>query len=593
MTKLYARVPTVTGWREVTHVRTPDNGGWQPITDFTAIWTSRVVAPTTLSVTSTGSGQVVLSWTAVVGTPTAYTVRTYNRSTGALVSTTAFGNVLTGTITGLTNGTAYNFTVTATVGGVETAVSNTVTATPASAATVPTPGTLSKGAVTATTVALSWTAPVAPTSAPVTAQTVYVRTSTGTLVRTLNPAATDTSIVVGATTPLTTGTAYTFTVTATNSVGESAVSNAVTATPAASTVKPYLLGLYPGVVSNNPTSVSTALGGTTANPVRPDVVSMYVQTAQAGNLAAFIDNWASVGVFTHVAVTTVDKYTTNATTGVRTRTESNAQTYMVGLINGTTTAVNFWKGILATVEAKSVLYPDCPPVVFPACEPDVHWENGQGSPQDGNFGSIWDGMSPTAFPTDTDKNNEGMRILGAFHKAFFDLARSVNPATGQRNYPHVQTGMWLAGFQATQTSTQPEMGIWFTAMANAVFDFLGTDPYANGTVATGATPSGIWTPRVNMWRTGGHWNSIYLGWGSPPLILTETGISHQVKNGAAVNSPTDIATWLGGMREDQRTLDIKRVVYFNANGGSNGDQSITDQGTTVVTAFRNELAETP
>jgi M6 family metalloprotease-like protein len=136
---------------------------------------------------------------------------------------TATGTASPITVTGLTNGAAYTFTVTATnaVGtGTASAASNSVT--PATVPGVPTIGTATAGNGQAT---ITFTSPGSDGGSAITGYTVTSHPGNITATGTASP------ITV---TGLTNGTAYTFTVTATNAVGTgaaSAASNSVTSYP--------------------------------------------------------------------------------------------------------------------------------------------------------------------------------------------------------------------------------------------------------------------------------------------------------------------------------------------------------------------------
>jgi hypothetical protein len=125
-------------------------------------------------------------------------------------------------MTGLTNGTAYTFTVTATnaIGtGPASAVSNSVTLAPPTIPGAPTTGIASAGNTQAI---VRFTAPASNGGSAITGYTVT--SSPGNITRT----GTASPITV---TGLTNGTAYTFTVKATNAIGTgpaSAASNSVT-----------------------------------------------------------------------------------------------------------------------------------------------------------------------------------------------------------------------------------------------------------------------------------------------------------------------------------------------------------------------------
>ena len=166
---------------------------------------AKPATPTGVTATA-GNAQVVVSWTAVSGA-TGYSV--YRNGTLVGSPTTA-----TYTDTGLTNGTAYTYTITANNTGGSSAASTGVTATPQ----VPAPGVPTGLAATAGVgqVTVTWTA--------VSGATSYQLYRGATLVA----SPTTTSYVD---TSLTAGTAVSYTVKAVNAGGSSAASAAVSATP--------------------------------------------------------------------------------------------------------------------------------------------------------------------------------------------------------------------------------------------------------------------------------------------------------------------------------------------------------------------------
>jgi hypothetical protein len=173
----------------------------------------------TIGTATAGNTSATLTWSAP-------TNQGSSPITGYLITpssgpTVTVGNVSSDDITGLTNGTAYTFTVSAIndVGtGDPSAASNSVTP-EATAPGAPTIRTATAGNATAT---VNWTAPTSDGGSPITG---YVITPSS------GPAVDVGNVTTDNITGLNNGTAYTFTVAAINSVGTgdpSAASNAVT-----------------------------------------------------------------------------------------------------------------------------------------------------------------------------------------------------------------------------------------------------------------------------------------------------------------------------------------------------------------------------
>ena len=164
-----------------------------------------------------GDGQVVLSWTPPAqdgGDPvTAYSVTPYIGFIAQPV-TTFTSPLTTETITGLTDGTAYTFAVTATTdAGTGPASSLSAPVTPA---TVPSAPLAVNGVAGDGQVVLSWTPPAQDGGDPVTAYSVtpYIGFIAQPVTTFTSPLTTETI------TGLTDGTAYTFAVTATTDTGD-------------------------------------------------------------------------------------------------------------------------------------------------------------------------------------------------------------------------------------------------------------------------------------------------------------------------------------------------------------------------------------
>ena len=162
-----------------------------------------------------GDKSAVVSWSmpGTNGSPiTSYTVTV----TPGGVTKTVPADVTTTTVTGLTNGTGYTFTVTAT-----NAIGNSPASAPSNSVT-PVGAPDRPGAPTATpgdqSATVSWSSP-GSNGAPITGYTVT--TTPGGITKAVSADVTTTTI-----TGLTNGTAYTFAVTATNAAGTSPASSA-------------------------------------------------------------------------------------------------------------------------------------------------------------------------------------------------------------------------------------------------------------------------------------------------------------------------------------------------------------------------------
>jgi len=194
---------------------------------FDAALTSPPGAPTSVIATSTGATTANVSFTAPASnggaTITSYTATS---SPGGITGTISQAGSGTIAMSGLTAGTAYTFTVTATnSAGTSAASSASNSATTVGAPTVPTSVVATSTGKRSATVSFA-----VPASDGGSAVTSYTATSTpGGLTQTLTQATGGTFAFDG----LQPGTAYTFAVTATNAIGTSAAatSSSITTTP--------------------------------------------------------------------------------------------------------------------------------------------------------------------------------------------------------------------------------------------------------------------------------------------------------------------------------------------------------------------------
>ncbi|MEI6680734.1 MAG: FISUMP domain-containing protein [Mariniphaga sp.] len=257
-------------------------------------------APTIGTATVSGvSGTATVTFTAPASNGgAAITSYTATSSPGSLTATLSQAGSGTITFTGLTNGTAYTFTVTATnsVGtGAASDPSNSVT--PCTVPGVPTIGTATAGNAQAT---VTFNAPASNGGSAITSYTAT--SSPGGFTGIISQAGSGTITITG----LTVGTAYTFTVKATNAAGAGAAS------AASNSVTPYGV---PGA----PT-IGTAIAGDTKATVTftapvsngGSVITSYTATSTPGGFTGTLSQ-AGNGTITITGLTNGTAYTFKVT----------------------------------------------------------------------------------------------------------------------------------------------------------------------------------------------------------------------------------------------------------------------------------------
>jgi fibronectin type 3 domain-containing protein len=202
--------------------------------ELSATPSAPATAPSAPSLNSAtpGNGSVALAWSAPSsnGGSAITGYRVYRgTSSGSETLLTTLGNVTSWTDSGVTNGTTYFYKVTALNSVGESGASNELSATPTQPATVPGAPSLTSATAGNGSVALGWSAPSSNGGSAITGYKIYRGTSSGneTLLTTIG------NVTSWTDNGVTNGTTYFYKVTALNSVGESAASNEMSATPSA------------------------------------------------------------------------------------------------------------------------------------------------------------------------------------------------------------------------------------------------------------------------------------------------------------------------------------------------------------------------
>jgi hypothetical protein len=280
-------------------------------------------APTGVTATA-GNAQATIGWTAPANTGgSAITGYTVTASPGGATSTVDASTFQT-TISGLTNGTSYTFSVVATNAKGNSVAGTSPAVTPDIVPLAPTGVTATRGDAQAS---VGWTAPAGNGGTAVTHYTVTA--SPGGKTVTVD-GGTLTAVVTG----LTNGTEYTFTVFATNAKGNgatSAVSNAVT----------------PAGLPGAPASVTATAGHAevtvswTASNANGSPVTSYTVTRSPGNVTKTVTGLTTT--FTGLTNGATYQFTVKATnavgTGAGTLSNFVVPTWVTGLTEAATSRI--------------------------------------------------------------------------------------------------------------------------------------------------------------------------------------------------------------------------------------------------------------
>ena len=268
------------GFKDILQVRVYDTGPGVPKTapfwatdisydSVAGTWQQEFPAPPSLTAPGTPTGvgatpkdaSADITWTDPASDGgaaiTKYTIIATPPSGPAITKDVTGASATSGTITGLTNGTQYAVTVTATNSvGTSAASSPAVNVTPVAAPTAPAQVTGLTATAGDTTAHLSWTAPSNGGSAITSYVVSY--TPQGGSASTVDTGSTGTTYNLGS---LTNGTQYSVTVAAKNAIGTGTASNVATGTPATKPSAPTGVGATPHNASADVTWTAPASNG--------------------------------------------------------------------------------------------------------------------------------------------------------------------------------------------------------------------------------------------------------------------------------------------------------------------------------------------
>ena len=547
---------------------------------------SNAVTPTALTapspptgVTATaGNTTAAVSWTAPAnngGSPiTSYTVTPNifgNEGSTQLPSTTVTGT--SATITGLTNGTAYTFTVTATsaIGTSQPSVqSNAVT--PATSPGPPLGVTASPGDGTA---AVSWSPPASNGGSTVTSYTVtpYIGSNPQTALNVTVAGTATSASVIG----LTDGTAYTFTVVATNALGAgpaSAPSNSVTPDP-------------PPSAPGQPTSVTATAGvgtvtvGWTAPSNGGSPITSYTVTPYIGSTAQ------TAAVVSGSPPVTSEVFTT--------LTDGTAFTFTVTATNAVGTGPSSVATGLATPEASA---PVCPCSILGSSTP--------ATPDSGDGNSVNLGV---AFTVDQPGYIDGIR----FYKSAANtgthvgaLWTSTGANLGQVTFHNETASGWQQALFVTPVAVTP--GVTYVAsylapsghyaVSGAAFATANIDSPPLYALATTTTPDGLYLYGASAafptssYNASNYYVDAIFTQNQPTTPSAPTGVTAQAANASAVVSWT-APTNNGG--EPVSSYTVTPYIGSTAQtatvvSGSPPATSVTVNGLTNGTAYTFTVA---
>ena len=295
--------------------------------------TATVPGAPTIGTATAGNAQAAVAFTAPASNGgSAITGYTVTSSTGGFTGT---GTTSPITVTGLTNGTAYTFTVKATNAiGTSAASSASNSVTPVTVPGAPTIGTATAGDAQAT---VTFTAPVSNGGSAITGYTVTSSPGGLTATGTASP------ITVSG---LTNGTAYTFTVTATNARGSSVASSA------SNSVTPVTVPGAPAIGTATSGNAQATVTFTAPVSNGGSAITGYTVTSSAGGLTA--TGTASPITVTGLTNGTAYTFTVKASNAVGTGTASAPSNSVTpGTVTSLTSRIWMDKNLGATQVATS------------------------------------------------------------------------------------------------------------------------------------------------------------------------------------------------------------------------------------------------
>jgi surface protein len=486
-------------------------------------------------ITAAGSGSLAVAWTAPASTGgsaiTDYLVEYRISPSGAWTTfNDGVSTTTTATITGLTDGTAYDVRVSAVNAAGTGTASTAATATPGAAPAAPTGLTLTAGAGQLTA---SWTAPAATGGSPITDYVVEYRTSpSGTWTTFADGVSTATTATI---TGLTNGTAYDVRISAANSLGAGTASATATATPDAAPAAPTGLTATASTTTTGALDLTWTAPASNGGSAITDYAIEY-RTSPSGTWTTFADgtSTATTATITGLAGATAHDVRVSAVNAAGTGTAS---------ANATATAPRAWTP--ADLASAATWWLDATTSVATSGTAVTSWTSRAGT----GVLTVPSGSTAPALATNSINGLATVRFTNDILSGadlFGGSSTNFNAVAVMRE--NTASGNWFLSFNGADTGTT-RFSLHAPWTDRTWYDDAGGYTTNRATISGAPTAVGA-TTLVTLWKdqTAGN-NGLRLNGGAF----------------SATSSGSTAATTTGGLRIGTNTVDhdLAELLAFN------------------------------